>query len=97
MLPRPNILVKALSNKQFAGDNIPQIEIKTITLPSDLVENKVVDIDVLIIYNTNNTPIYLKKPYGEMLQGCIYTRNKDKNTPNRGNAEICVPRWRGAL
>ena len=81
-------IIDTLSNLQFAGDNIPQIEIKTVSLPSDFDKRKVVEIDVLIVYNTNNTPIYLKKHYGEMIQGCIYTRNKDKNTPNRGNAEI---------
>lgn len=81
-------IIDTLSNLQFAGDNIPNIEIKTVSLPSDFTPNTLVDIDVLIIYNTYMTPIYLKKNYGKMKQGCIYSRVRDKNTPDNGNAEI---------
>lgn len=74
-------IIDALSYLAFAGDNIPKITVESI-----VIEGKT--IDVLIVHNTYKTPVYLKRPYGNMLQGCIYTRNGDKNTPNKGNAEI---------
>jgi len=74
-------IIDAISNLNFAGDNLPVVSVETIT-----IEGK--ELDVLIIYNTNNTPIYLKKPYGKMRQGCVYSRVGDRNTPDNGNAEI---------
>lgn len=76
-------VLDALSNLNYAGDNIPEVTLDTMTY-----EDK--EIDVLTIKNTNNTPIYLKKTYGEMLAGCIYARDGDRNTPNKGNAEIAL-------
>ena len=74
-------VIDALSNLHFAGDNIPKIDIETVNFEGT-------ELDVLIIFDTDRTPIYLKKPYGSMRQGCIYSRNGDKNTPDNGNAEI---------
>lgn len=74
-------ILEAISNLTFAGDNLPKIEVKTIEY-----EGK--ELDVLIIFNTEKTPIYLKRTYGNMKAGCIYLRTGDKNTPNNGNAEI---------
>lgn len=74
-------IIDTLSNLNFAGDNIPKIEIETVNYEKT-------ELDVLTIFNTNRTPIYLKKTHGNMLAGCIYTRNGDKNTPDKGNAEI---------
>ena len=74
-------IIDMLSNLSFAGDNIPEISVEII-----IVKEKTVD--VLIIHNTYKTPIYLKKQYGAMRPGCIYTRNGDKNTQDNGNAEI---------
>lgn len=73
-------IIDTLNNLHFAGDIVPKIELRTIFL----IEK---EIDVLIIKNTDFTPIYLKKPYGRMKSGCIYTRIADKNTPNDSNAE----------
>ena len=81
-------ILDTLSNLQFAGDIIPQIELKTISMQSSYAPYDVVDVDVLIVYNTDMTPIFLKKPYGKMLQGCIYSRIGDKNTPDCGNSDI---------
>lgn len=81
-------ILDTLSNLQFAGDIVPQIELKTISMRSSYAPYDVVDVDVLIIYNTNMTPIYLKKRYGEMIQGCIYSRIGDKNTQNNGNSDM---------
>lgn len=74
-------IIESISNLQFAGDNYPKISVETIQYGD-------VDIDVLIVYNTDKTPIYLKKTYGKMREGCIYLRIEDKNTPDNGNADI---------
>ena len=74
-------VIDAISNLHFAGDNIPKIDIETVNFEGT-------ELDVLKIFDTDRTPIYLKKPYGSMRQGCIYSRNGDKNTPDNGNAEI---------
>lgn len=81
-------ILDTLSNLQFAGDIVPQIELKTISMQSSYAPYDFVDVDVLIIYNTNMTPIYLKKQYGKMIQGCIYSRIGDKNTQNNGNSDM---------
>lgn len=74
-------IIDAISKLHFAGDNYPKISVETVNY------NNVV-LDVLTIYNTDRTPIYLKQTYGKMRQGCIYLRTEDKNTPNNGNADI---------
>lgn len=73
-------ILDTLNSLHFAGGIIPKIELQTISLMEK-------EIDVLIIKNTDLTPIYLKKQYGRMKAGCIYTRVGDKNTPNDSNAE----------
>lgn len=74
-------VIDAISNLLFAGDTYPKIEVETITIDNT-------QIDVLKIFNIKNTPVYLKKRYGEMNPGCIYLRTGDKNTPDNGNADI---------
>lgn len=74
-------IIEAISNLHFAGDNYPKISVEAVPY-----EGKTVD--VLTIYNNDFTPVYLKKPYGKMLMGCVYARLGDKNTPDRGNADI---------
>lgn len=74
-------IIDSLDKLSFASIHTPQISVETI-----IIENT--EIDVLIVFNTDQTPVYLKKTYGKMLAGCIYTRNEDRNTPDNGNAEI---------
>lgn len=81
-------ILDTLSKLQFAGDVQPDIELKTATVQSDIEPDTMVEVDILIIYNTYLTPIYLKKMYGKMIQGCIYSRIGDKNTENNGNSDI---------
>lgn len=76
-------ILDTLEKLYFAGDVVPQISLETITLEDE-------EIDILRIYNCEQTPVYLKKPYGQMMQGCVYARVGDKNTPNRSNADILV-------
>ena len=81
-------ILDTLSELQFAGDVQPDIELKTVSVPSDIEPDTMVEVDVLIIYNTYLTPIYLKRRYGKMIQGCVYSRIGDKNTENNGNSDI---------
>lgn len=74
-------IIDAISNLIFAGDVYPTVEVKTIVFDG-------VELDVLTIFNVENTPIFLKKQYGQMRPGCIYTRIGDKNTPDNGNADV---------
>lgn len=74
-------IIDAISNLIFAGDVYPVVEVKTIVFDGT-------ELDVLTIFNVENTPIYLKKQYGQMRPGCIYTRIGDKNTSDNGNADM---------
>lgn len=75
------LIIDTISNLVFAGDVYPKIEVKTIEIDG-------YELDVLIVFNVENTPLYLKKPYGKMREGCIYLRTGDKNTPDGGNADV---------
>lgn len=72
-------IIDALSKLEFATINVPEITLDTIVLDG-------IEVDVLTILNTDNTPIYLRKPYGKMHPGCIYLRKGDRNTPDNSNA-----------
>jgi hypothetical protein len=77
-------ILDLLSNTVFAGDNIPEVELNTIT-----IEDK--EIDVVTILNSYTVPYYLKsksKKYNNIKEGYIYTRVGDKNTPISQNARI---------
>ncbi len=74
-------ILEAMDNLWFIGDVKPEISVETVVINET-------EVDVLTVYNTQKTPIYLKRNYGEMLAGCIYMRNGDKNTPNKGMASI---------
>lgn len=72
-------IIDALSKLEFATIDVPEITLDTIVLEG-------IEVDVLTILNTDNTPIYLRKPYGKMHPGCIYLRKGDRNTPDNSNA-----------
>lgn len=70
-------LLDFLSNTMFAGDNIPEIAVGTIT-----VQGK--EVDVLTVYNSHDVPYYLKpksKGYKKIRPNYIYSRIGDRNTP----------------
>lgn len=85
-------IIDTLSKMPLTEENYPSISI-------DSLEYKGKMIDILTIHNTYNTPLYLNRNYGGMLQGCIYSRIVDKNTPNGGNADgITIERlWKKDL
>ena len=74
-------IIDTISHLQFAGDNYPHIKLQTVLFEGN-------ELDVLTIKNCDATPIYLKKDYGKMKKGCIYTRVGDRNTPDKENAEV---------
>jgi len=74
-------ILEALTHVPFAGAYLPKIEVYTF-----LIEEK--EVDVLVICNTDMTPIYLDANYGPMDKACIYVRTGDKNTASHSNADI---------
>ncbi|NLJ94039.1 MAG: ATP-binding protein [Clostridiaceae bacterium] len=72
-------LIDTFSKLCFANSECPSFIIDSLE-----IEGKI--IDVLTIYNVQRTPIFLNLDYGEMRAGCIYSREKDRNTPNKGNS-----------
>lgn len=74
-------IIDSMSKLSFAGDIYPKFELKSLVLDG-------VELDVLVIFDVSETPIFLKQPYGKMKQGCIYSRVGDRNTPNQGNADV---------
>lgn len=72
-------IVDTISKLHFSGSERPSFEVNTISIYGK-------EIDVLVIFNNDKTPIFLEKPYGKMKAGCVYTREKDRNTPDNGNA-----------
>lgn len=74
-------IIDALSKLQFATVHTPEISVNTVILDGK-------EIDVLTVYNTEQTPVFLKQNYGKMKAGCIYARVADRNTPDNGNANL---------
>ena len=79
-------LIKFLRERQFAGDNIPSVEVQTIVLQEH-------ELDIWIVYNSRKTPYYLAEEYNpshdinkSVRAGAIYTRTSDMNTPRRETA-----------
>jgi hypothetical protein len=76
-----------LSNKVFAGDYRPEIELKII-----IIDNK--EVDVLIVFDRHLKPYYLSKDYSEqgkiVRANFIYTRINDRNTPIDRSADIQI-------
>lgn len=73
-------IIDAMDKLAFATVHVPCFSVETINVCG-------FELDVLMIYNTDKTPVFLKKPYGKMLAGCVYARIEDRNTPDNGNAE----------
>lgn len=74
-------LIDFLKEKKFAGGIRPTVYVSTI-------RDQAVEIDVIIIKNTMNTPYYLVEPYREVKASAIYTRIGDTNTPKTSCADV---------
>lgn len=86
-------LIKFLRSKKFSGDNIPTVEIKTLNIDNH-------EVDVLIVFKSNNTPFFLSEEYcnpsrrSKMIRaGAIYTRTDDINTPRESTANIRITEY----
>lgn len=80
-------IIDFLRSRPFSGDIRPEIELKTIE-----IEEK--NIDVLVIFNHNQKPYYLREDYRDrdrlIKANSIYTRNVDTNTPIDSSADMWV-------
>lgn len=77
-----SILLDTLDNCEFAGENKPKVSVETI-----VIDKK--EVDILTIYNTRNTPVYLEKTnkkYNKLTAGFIYSRFGDKNSSINKNS-----------
>lgn len=76
-----------LSNKNFAGDSRPEIEMHTIKIDEK-------EIDVIIIFDRPEKPYYLLNDYSDgekhVKANYIYTRTIDRNTPIDRSADIGI-------
>lgn len=76
------MVLDTLDNCEFAGGNKPKVSVETI-----VIDGK--EIDILTIYNTRNTPVYLEKTnkkHNKLTAGFIYSRFGDKNSSINKNS-----------
>lgn len=69
-----------LRSKKFAGDHVPEIELKKVLY-------KFIKVDVLLIKRSSNVPYYLSEKYRNVGTQ-IYTRVGDTNTPKNETASF---------
>lgn len=67
-------IINAIENLHFAGDNYPKISVETNFYNG-------IEIDILIIYNTDKTPIYLKKLMEKCMRDVFICDLKTKTLP----------------
>lgn len=86
-------VIKFLRSRKFSGDNIPTVAVKTFEIDNH-------EVDVLIIFQSNNTPYFLSEEFcnparrSKMIRaGAIYTRTDDINTPRESTADIRVTEY----
>lgn len=86
-------LIKFLRERDFAGDNIPDVEVETISLQGH-------ELDIWVIHNSRKTPYYLAQEYNpshdikkSVRAGAIYTRTADINTPRKETANDAVSEY----
>lgn len=74
-------LVDFIREKPFAGGIRPIVHIENICFGE-------IEIDVIVIHNSNATPFYLTDKYQSVMQNNIYTRVMDSNTPINKSADL---------
>lgn len=75
------MIVDFLREKKFAGGIRPIVSVEVIDINN-------VEIDVIVVKNTYNTPYYLNEKYQGVFANNIYTRIMDTNTPKEKSADI---------
>ena len=80
-----NVIDLLHQKPSWAGGNIPEVYVKTISITDK-------EIDVVVVKQSNNTPFYLLKDYTNegqpVFKGVIYTRKGDTNTPKTKTADL---------
>ncbi|WP_195970435.1 ATP-binding protein [Clostridium thermobutyricum] len=79
-------LLDTLGRCNFAGENMPKIALENIELESK-------ELDILIVYNIFNTPVYINKrtkSQKKLRENYIYSRVEDKNTSMDQNSNIYI-------
>lgn len=77
---KANEIYDLLQTVKFAGDNIPELELKKIYY-------KYKKIDVLVCKKSKKVPFFLAERYRGVCDHQIYTRFGDMNTPKTGHAK----------
>lgn len=74
-------LVDFLRDKHFAGGVRPVVSVESILFGESII-------DVIVVYNSDETPFYLTDNYQSVMPNNIYTRVMDSNTPKNKSADI---------
>lgn len=74
-------IVDFLKDKKFAGGVRPVVHVESLLYQG-------VEIDVIVIENSYDTPFFLVEKYAGVCANNIYTRIQDTNTPKTGSADI---------
>lgn len=74
-------IIDFLKDKKFAGDVRPLVLVKQVSING-------VELDVIVIKNSVNTPFFLKERFQSVNANSIYTRIQDTNTPINMSADI---------
>lgn len=73
-------LVDFMREKHFAGGIRPVVSVENIVIDET-------EVDVIVIYNSENTPFYLTEKYQSVNANNIYTRVMDSNTPKNKSSD----------
>lgn len=70
-----------LREKHFAGGVRPIVSVESLGFGD-------IEIDVIVIHNSDSTPFYLTENYLSVMPDNIYTRVMDSNTPKNKSADL---------
>ena len=74
-------MVDFLREKHFAGGVRPIVSVESLGFGD-------IEIDVIVIHNSDSTPFYLTENYQSVMPNNIYTRVMDSNTPKNKSADL---------
>lgn len=74
-------LVDFMREKRFAGGVRPIVSVESIDFGK-------IEIDVIVIHNSDATPFYLTENFQSVMPNNIYTRVMDSNTPKNKSADL---------
>ena len=74
-------LVDFMREKNFAGGVRPIVSVENFNFGE-------IEIDIIVIHNSNTTPFYLTERFRSVMSNNIYTRVMDSNTPKNKSAYI---------